>query len=340
MAARMKDVAERVGVSVATVSHVLNNTRFVAPETRRRVLEAIRELNYYQNVHARRLARGSSDFYALIISDIENPFFPELIKSFEMQAVEHGLDVLLCPTSYNPDRIAGAVRKAIENKVRGVAVMTTQAGPEVAAELTAHQMPVVSLDLATVGPYQSSIRVDYSRGASQAVEHLWKLGHRRIGLIAGPGARRSAARYREAVVEALKQRGLEPLRIVEGNGNVDGGVAGVRVLLAEKTRPTAIFCGNDLTAIGALAALEDAGLRVPDDVSVVGSDDILFARLARPPLTTVKLPRELLGKLAFKALEKMLRSKQRRGAEYVLRTQLVVRGSTGPVRRDSQSRGS
>lgn len=222
----MKDVAERVGVSVATVSHVLNNTRFVAPETRRRVLEAVRELDYYQNVHARRLARGTSDFYALIISDIENPFFPELIKSFEVQAVEHGLDVLLCPTSYNPDRIAGAVRKAIQNKVRGVAVMTTQAGPEVAAELAAHEMPVVSLDLGTVGPYQSNIRVDYSRGASQAVEHLWKLGHRKIGMISGPETRRSAARYREAVVEALKQRGIDPFGTVEGNGNVDGGAAG------------------------------------------------------------------------------------------------------------------
>ncbi|HEV2495798.1 MAG TPA: substrate-binding domain-containing protein [Terriglobia bacterium] len=114
----------------------------------------------------------------------------------------------------------------------------------------------------------------------------------------------------------------------------------MRVLLAGKTRATAIFCGNDLTAIGVLAALEDAGLSVPGDVSVVGSDDILFARLARPPLTTVKLPRELLGKLAFRALEKMLRSKQRRGAEYVLRTQLVVRGSTGRVRRESLSEGN
>lgn len=336
MAARMKDVAERVGVSVATVSHVLNNTRFVAPKTKQRVLEVVRELDYYQNVHARRLARGTSDFYALIISDIENPFFPELIKSFEIQAAEHGLDVLLCPTSYNPDRIAGAVRKAIQNKARGVAVMTTQAGEEAAAELTAHEMPVVSLDLGTIGPYQSNIRPDYSRGIAQAVEHLWKLGHRKIGVISGPQIRRSAVRYCEAVIEALQRRGLEPTGVVEGNGNVDGGTAGGRALLAAKVRPTAILCGNDLTAIGAIGALEDAGLPVPHDTSVVGSDDILFARLARPPLTTVRVPRELLGKLAFKALERMLRSKQRRGAEYVLRTQLVVRGSTGPARQDSE----
>jgi DNA-binding LacI/PurR family transcriptional regulator len=331
----MKDVAERVGVSVATVSHVLNNTRFVAPATRQRVLDVIRELNYYQNVHARRLARGTSDVFALIISDIENPFYPELIKSFEKHAVERGLDLLLCPTNYSADRIAGAVRKAIENKVRGVAVMTSQAGPEVAEELTAHQVPVVFLDLGGLGPYMSNVRVDYSRGAGQAVDHLCELGHREIAFIAGPEARRSAAKYRRAIVEALKRRGVEPSRIVEGNQNVDGGVTGVRVLLEEKSLPTAILCSNDLTAIGAISALQNAGLRVPEDVSVVGSDDILFARLAQPPLTTVRLPREVLGKLAFEALEKMLRSKQRKGAEYVLETELVVRRSSGRARQGS-----
>lgn len=333
MAARMKDVAERVGVSVATVSHVLNNTRRVAPATRRRVLAVVRKLNYYQNVHARRLARGTSDFFALIISDIENPFFPELIKSFEIQAVGRGFDVLLCPTNYNPDRIAGAVRKAIQNKVRGVAVMTSQAGPPAARELAAHQVPVVFLDLGIVRRFISNIRVDYTRGAGEAVDHLWELGHRRFGFVAGPKTRRSATRYCRAFVEALRARRLKPERIVQGSQDVKGGVEGARQLLEAENLPTAVLCSNDFTAIGVMATLRDAGLRIPQDVSVVGSDDILFARLAQPPLTTVRMPRELLGKMAFEALETMLRSGRRSGAEYVLETQVVVRQSTGPATR-------
>lgn len=333
MAARMKDVAKRVGVSVATVSHVLNNTRRVAPETRRRVLEVVRKLNYYQNVHAQRLARGTSDFFALIISDIENPFFPELIKSFEMQAVERGFDVLLCPTSYNPDRITGAVRKAIENKVRGVAVMTSQAGPKAARELAAHQVPAVFLDLGIVRRYTSNIRVDYSRGAREAVDHLLELGHRRFGFVAGPKGHRSATRYCQAFLEALRARRVKPPRIVQGSQDVEGGVAGARALLEEEDLPTAILCSHDFTAIGVIATLQDAGFRVPQDVSVVGGDDTLYARLAQPPLTTVRMPREVLGKMAFEALETMLRSKRRSGAEYVLETQVVIRQSTGPATR-------
>lgn len=128
MPSRMRDVAKQAGVSVATVSHVLNNTRPVFAATRGRVLEAIRELNYFPNAHARRLARGGSDFFGLIISDIEKPFFPEIIKSFETAALERGFDVLLYATNYNPERARAAVRKMIENKVRGVAVMTSHAG--------------------------------------------------------------------------------------------------------------------------------------------------------------------------------------------------------------------
>ena len=128
MTSRMKDVAERAGVSVTTVSHVVNKTRQVAPETRRRVLEVIRDTNFYKNVHARRLARGGSDFFGLIVSDIGNPFFPEIIKSFETAALDRGFDLLLCNTNYDPHRTQAAVRKMIENKVRGVAVMTSELG--------------------------------------------------------------------------------------------------------------------------------------------------------------------------------------------------------------------
>src|SRR5579863_2607201 len=157
MALQMKDVAKKTGVSVTTVSHVMNKTRFVAPQTKRRVLEVIGELNYHKDAHARRLAIGRSDFFGLIVSDIENPFFPEIVKSFESAALEAGFDLLLCNTNYDPKRIKGAVHKMIENKVRGVAIITSELATELAEELTANQVAVVFLDLGRVGHHKSNV---------------------------------------------------------------------------------------------------------------------------------------------------------------------------------------
>lgn len=334
MPAGIRDVAERAGVSVATVSHVLNRTRYVAPQTEQRVLLAIRKLKYYKNVNAGRLARGSSEFFGLIISDIENPFFPKIIKSFEAEAVKHRLDVLLCATNYDPDRTQMAVQKMIENRVRGVAVMTVSVDPAIARELKKSHIPVVFLELGLVERYISNIHVNYAQGASQTIDYLYKLGHREFAFISGPPERPSSLIYQQVFAEALHQRGLPKYQTVVGNNKVEGGIAAVRTLLAQPHFPTAVFCSNDMTAIGAVVALEDAGLRVPEDVSVVGTDDIEFARLVRPSLTTIRIPREQLGKLAFEVLDKMLCSSRRIGREHVLDTELVVRQSTAcaPIR--------
>ncbi len=333
MSSRMKDVADRVGVSVTTVSHVLNKTRYVAPETRRKVLEAIGELDYYKNALARRLARGRSDFLGLVVSDITNPFFPELIKSFEASALARGMDLLLCNTNYDPGRTEATIRRMIENKVPGVAVMTSEISAELWHEVVSRQVAVVFLDLGRVGPWISNIVVDYSSGIAQAIHHLHDLGHQEVVFIAGPENLRSAITRRKAFIAALESWHLSPARTLQGNHKVDGGAQAVRTLLKQPNFPTAILCGNDLTAIGAMQALSDAGIKVPDEVSVVGFDDIDFAHLAYPPLTTINLSREKLGKLAFEALHKILSSKKHLGAEYVMECQLVVRQSTGPARK-------
>jgi LacI family transcriptional regulator len=325
----MLDVARRAGVSIGTVSHLVNNTRPVAPETRERVLEAIRDLGYYKNAIGRRLARGRSDSFGLIISDIENPFFGELISSFESSSQERGFDVLLCMTAYEPERARKAVERMIENKVQGVAVMTSQLETALVDALVERDIPVVRLDAGPVGRARSNVRVDYSTGAMEAVAHLQELGHRRIGFITGPLTRASAIRYRDAVVNAIERIGLPPAQLVEGNNNTDGGEAGVKLLMARGGFPTAILCGNDLAALGAIRELAEAGLKVPGDASVIGADDIAFARYGTPSLTTVRLPRDVLGRLAYEALDRMVRTKRRLPTEASLETHLIVRESTG-----------
>lgn len=329
----MKDVAERCGVAESTVSHVINGTRFVSPKVREKVLRAMGELNYHGNAHARRLARGSSDFLGLIISDIENPFFPGLIKAFESEALRNGYDVLLSTTNYEPQRIENSFRKMVENQAPGVAVMTSRVDPVMAEMLDKNGVASVFLDSGSIGPRRGNVRLNYAKGAVEATNYLYNLGHRHFALIAGPQNRPSHVAYKDAVTSALNQAGLTP-QTMEGGNDVDSGDRAVQRLLTGRDFPSAILCSNDLTAIGVLRALIRAGMRVPEDVSIVGADDIPFAALTYPSLTTVRIPREKLGELAVDVLHHMLRDKQP-GAELVLDTELVIRDSTGITERPS-----
>jgi len=328
----MREVAKRAGVSSATVSRVLNKTQYISPETERRVLEVVGQLNYYKNVHARRLATGKSNLFGLVISEIVNPYFPEIIRGFQAAAWDGGFDVLLCNTEYDELRTQSVIRKLIESDVGGVAVMTSSLGKKLTSELTAAGVGVVFCNLGPAETLVSNISIDYQRGISQAIEHAIRLGHRRAAVIAGPEDNRTAIAIQHALVAGLKARELNLFPVLESNYRVDAGASAVRAILAEPEIPTVIFCGSDLIAMGAMSALEEAGVKVPEDVSVIGIDDISFAFLARPPLTTISVPRERLGTIAFQSLEKMLKLKRRKGADYYLETELVVRKSTAPAR--------
>ena len=327
---RMKDVAEKAGVSVTTVSHVLNKTRHrpVAAETRQRVLDAMRELNYQPDANARRLAQTHSNLFGLIVSEIANPFFPDVIRGFENAALSRGFELLLYNTEYEQARGNIAVRKMIENKVRGVAVVTSMLDPALGAQLASENVPVVMLGPGPAKPGISYIAVEYEQGMTQAVDHLIGLGHERIAFVAGPRHIASARRVCETFTDALAKRKLQPCHIAETNYKVDGGAAAVSSLLALPVFPTAVVCGNDLIAIGVISALEEVGISVPEDVSVVGCDNLLLARLARPPLTSIDAPRDGLGRMAFDALFKMKRAPARIGEVYHLQTSLVTRKST------------
>src|SRR6266567_4178099 len=328
----MREVAKRAGVSPATVSRVLNKTHYISVETERRVLEVVGQLKYFKNVHARRLATGRSDLFGLMISEIANPYFPEIIRGFQAAAWDRGFDVLLCNTQYDQARTKSILRKLIESDVRGVAVMTSSIDKSNASELIDAGIGVVFCNVSPAEKLVSTISIDYQRGIAQAIEHIVGLGHRRAAVIAGPDDNRTAITIKDALVAGLKERDLNPLPVISSNYRIDSGASAVRAILSATEKPTAIFCGSDLIALGVMSALEEAGVGIPEDISVIGIDDISFAFLARPPLTTIRVPRERVGTTAFEALDRMLKLKRRKGAEYYLETELVIRRSTATAR--------
>ncbi len=329
---RIKDVAKLAGVSTATVSHVINKTRFVSDETKRRVLGAIENAGYTPNIHARNLASGQSRTLGLIISDITNPFFPDLVKSIQERTLELGYDVIVLNTNYEPERDAPYVQRLLELRVRGVMVLTTEMDLAVIDRLLSRRIAVVFLDIGKVGPHTSNIRVNYEKGVHEAVEHLLKLGHRQIAFISGPTRFKSAQFRRLAFLKTMKKHRAalrtEPV-ICEGDFKLESGAQAVKELLALKNRPTAIIAANDLMAMGALRELKRAGLQVPKDISVVGCDDIWLAKLSDPQLTTIMIPRAQIGAAAVEAVLHTNGSEDHYGREIKIGTQLLVRESTG-----------
>jgi len=326
--ARIKDVAKLSGVSTATVSHVINKTRYVSDETKRRVLGAIENVGYTPNIHARNLASGQSRTLGLIISDITNPFFPDLVKSIQERALELGYDVIVLNTNYEPARDARYVQRLLELRVLGAMILTTEMDLSVIERLSSREIAVVFLDIGKVGPHTSNIRVNYEKGVHEAVEHLLELGHRQIAFISGPVRFKSAQFRRQAFLETMTSHRAslhtEPL-ILEGNFKLESGEQVVGEMLRLKSRPTAILAANDLMAVGALRELRRAGLQVPKDVSVVGCDDISLAELTDPRLTTIMIPRTEIGTAAVEAV---LQTNSAEGREIRISTQLLVRQST------------
>jgi len=201
------------------------------------------------------------------------------------------------------------------------------------SELTDSGIPLVLCNEDPAGKLVANIRIEYQHGIDKAIQHVVELGHRQTAVIAGPADNRTAVTIKKALVSGLTARGLKPVCVLESNYRVDAGASAVREVLSRPEIPTVVFCGNDLIAMGAMSALEESGVRVPEEVSVIGIDDIFFAFLARPPLTTISVPREQLGVKAFEALDRMLKLKRPKGSNYTLETDLVVRKSTASVRR-------
>ena len=292
----IREVASHAGVSVATVSNVLNRPEIVAQPTRDRVHSSIRELGFVRNESARQLRAGRSRTIGLVVLDVANPFFTDLARGVEDEASKAGFAVILCNSDDQERKEKRYLELLEEHRVQGVLITPVVGAGSRLARLQRRGTPVVLVDSRSASRGQCSVAVDDVLGGDLAVSHLLATGHERIAYLSGPPAIRQVADRHEGALRALRRAGRDPagLQVIEAGGlNVAAGQkAGAEIAaLAAGSRPTAVFCANDLIALGVLQEMTRNRIRVPEDISIIGYDDIDFAAAAAVPLTSVRQPR-------------------------------------------------
>lgn len=338
MATTIADVARRARVSTATVSRVLSGVGRARPETRDRVFRAARELDYRPSGIARSLKLRATRTLGLIVTDIENPFFPELVRGVEDAARAAGYAVLLCNAADDPDREAAYLNLLVERRVDGVVIAASSLGSRHRDWLARPPLPVVLVNSVPPGVELPSIASDSRLGGRLAIEHLLGLGHRRIGHLMASERNSDAPDRLIGARDAIAAAGLpgDSLVVAVADARVAGGEQAMREVLRRAPEVTAAFAYNDLMAIGAMRAVRALGRRVPADVSVVGFDDIDLAAYVDPPLTTLSQATAEMGRWAFEQLARRLATADEpwTGSPVQLPVFLRVRESTGPVRPD------
>ena len=334
MAAGMKDVASRAGVAVGTVSNVLNHPDLVRPLTRARVEAAMEELGFIPNGSARQLRAGRSRCLGLVVLDVTNPFFTEVARGVEDYAQAAGYAVILCNSDEAHDKERRYLRVLEEQRVRGILITPVHGRSPELRRIRDRGTPVVLLDRPG-SPAQCSVAVDDRRGGEIAVTYLLGLGHRSIALVNGPTAFRQCADRRWGAYRAVEHAGLDPGQIltevtVPAMNPRAGAAAADDLLRGPQDKPTAVFCANDMLALGLLRGLSQAGVGVPGDLAVVGYDDIEFAADAAVPLTSVRQPKYQLGRAAAELLlDEADRPAEHEHRRIVFTPELVVRASSG-----------
>ncbi len=332
--ATIRDVARSAGVSPMTVSRVMNGSHRVRPDTRQRVEEAIAALGYIPNHLARGLSRQKTGTLALVVPDFTDPFFSLILRGAEDVARRAGYGVILCNTASDVEREGVSFEEMVAHRVEGLLIApVSDRSRGNLRRLEAHHVPYVLIDRVIPGIEVDLVQGDSVAGARQLVEHLVGLGHRRIGHVTESPAVSTARDRRRGYEEALTAAGIavDPDLIVEGvSSTVEGGYEATGRLLTHESPPSAIFAVNNLTAVGAIRAIRDRGLRVPDDVAVVCFDDIELAALLDPFLTVMAQPAETFGTLAAQLLiDRIAGRATGRRRRVVLPADLIVRASCG-----------
>ncbi|MFB0537887.1 MAG: LacI family DNA-binding transcriptional regulator [Anaerolineae bacterium] len=325
----MKDVAHRAGVSPTTVSHVINETRFVSEELRARVLEAMEELNYQPSAVARSLRRKETQTIGMIVPDSTNPFFAEVARGIEDTSFGQGYSVILCNSDGDMEKEQFYINVLVEKRVDGIIFVAAGGSAQHLRSLLERDMPLVIVDREIAGVEVDSVLTDNLQGGYLATKHLIELGHRRIGCIAGPSDLTPSAERVTGYKRALAEHNLvvnEHL-IRKGDFQYESGCEAVREFLTMDEPPTAVFACNDLMAVGAISGVRKRGWRVPEDLAIVGFDDIALASFTNPPLTTIAQPKYEIGILAAQMLMERIKDETMPPRRHLLETTLVVRES-------------
>jgi LacI family transcriptional regulator len=329
----MKQVAERAGVSISTVSHVINNTRAVSDDVRRRVLGIIDEMRYVPSAVARSLKNDKTNTIGVLVPNSSNPYFAELIRWIEDAAFESGYHIILCNAHGDAHKQNVYLRLLMEKRIDGLVLIASGADEEHDLLLRQESVPIIQLERALPGLDTDLVLAGQEEGAWQATRHLIELGHRAIACVSGPA---DLPRSRERVggfLRAMREAGIAVHEddVVHVEFTSAGGHAAFAGLLARPHRPSAVFVTSDLMAIGGLCAASSAGVSVPGELSVVGYDDICTASYAIPPLTTIAPPKREMARLAIGRLIERIRGVHEPLRKFALASALVVRASTAPA---------
>jgi LacI family transcriptional regulator len=322
----MTDVAERAGVSKATVSHVLNRTRFVQEETRRRVLQAIAELGYRPSVVARSLTTKRTQTVGVLISDVSNHFFAEVLCGVDDVLMPESYSLVACNTGETPEREAHYLDLLLQQRVDGLIAAAASQRWEVLTEFEQQHMPVVFVDRHFEGLRGPFVGVNNQQGAYLGTSHLIRCGHRKLGILAGDTRPSSLRERLEGFCLALQEHGI-PLRKEWMVVAPPDAREAIRRLLMLEDRPSALFCSVSGLSLAALSGLHELGLRCPDDVALVGFDDHPWAVVTDPPLTVVRQPARKLGQTAARVLLALIRGQEPPETPIILECELVVRQS-------------
>lgn len=326
----MRDVAQRAGVSVTTVSHVINNTRTVSDASRQSVLQAMEELEYRPNALARSLRRRKTNTIGMIVPDSANPFFAEIARAIEDASFAQNYSVILCNSEGDLEKQRTYTKVLVENRVAGILFLAAGLSTELVDDLCRQRVPLVVVDREVPGVEVDTVLTNHAQGGCLATQHLIDLGHRRIACITGSSEVAPSADRVIGYRATLEDNGLafDERLVVKGDFQYRSGYEATRQLLRGEVKPTAIFACNDLMAVGCISAATELGFRIPADLSVVGFDDVRLASFTNPPLTTVAQPKVEIGRLATEMLLERMIDPDARPHFRRLDTELRIRNST------------
>jgi DNA-binding LacI/PurR family transcriptional regulator len=337
MGATIKDVAKEAGVSVMTVSRVINHKDYIADKTRVKVEKALKKLNYMPNMNARNLVTNKTDFLGIVVPDISNPFFGDLVKAAEKIAKERGYSIILGDSDGDPEAENGYIEAFRSRMCDAIILVAPRIDDQKIRELS-KAIPLVLVDRMISDDDIIQVYLDNAEGAYSAVTHLINLGHTRIGFIMGPENVPNTYRRKVGYVKALADHGIavDEQLIVQGDFVTETGERAFSELIKLPQRPTAVFGSNDLMAFGFVRAANEAGYSVPGDFSVVGFDDVYLSAMMEPGLTTVKYPIIQMGKQAINVLLDSLSTKETVNLRANLKHELIIRRSTRSILDEEQ----